>query len=203
MLEFTLLTSDFFPAIKHRFASICSSQDSLKDVSLSSQVMYSLSSSVALLLLSFDMTVFTITKTGEFSKTRIRFLTLPFALLILHHVFHLDEFLWNLFVNRFRFSVSLQSPKLSSLLSTCATFDLSVRLLFFLSTVSISFSLILSNSCSLNFPKSVVVVSVVKSLVFKIAVTLGCQPLSRHFRILMFSSSLSNCLPSPIRWLAM
>jgi len=66
-----------------------------------------------------------------------------------------------------------------------------------------SISLFISNSCSLIFSKSVAVVNVVKSLVFETVVTLGYQLLSRHFRILMFSSSLSKCLPSLIRWLTM
>ena len=114
------------------------------------------------------------------------FFTLPFILMNL----------WNLFVNKLRFSVSLHSSKLSLLDPTSAAFVLSVRLLDFFSTVSISFSLVISNSCSLSLPKSVVVVSVVKSLVSDIAVTLGCQLLSRHFRILIFNSSLSNCFPN-------
>jgi len=110
---------------------------------------------------------------------------------------------WNLLVSRFRFSVSLHSSKLPSLESTSLAFVLRARLLVFPSTISISFSLVISNSCSLSLPKSVAVVSVVKSLVSNIIVTLGCQLLLRHFKILMFSSSLSNYLPSPIKWLTM
>jgi len=71
---------------------------------------------------------------------------------------------WNFLVSRLRLSVSLFSFELSSLVSTSAAFDFSARLLIFFSRVSISFNLIISSSCSLNFPKSVVVVRVVKSL---------------------------------------
>ena len=100
-----------------------------------------------------------------------------------------------------RFSVSLHSLELSSLDSTFAVFVLSARLLDFFSTVFISFSLVISSSCSLNLPNSADMVRVVKSLVLDIAVTLGCQLLSKHLKILMFSSSLSNYFSSIIRWL--
>jgi len=110
---------------------------------------------------------------------------------------------WNFFVNRLRFSDSLQSSELSSVDSWTTVLVLSSRLLVFFSTVSISFNLIISSSCSLNLPNSAAVVSVVKSLVSEIVVTLGYQLLSKHFRILILNSSLSNCLPSPIRWLTM
>jgi len=111
--------------------------------------------------------------------------------------------LWNFLVNRLRFLVSLQSPELSSIDSGTAVLVLSAKLLVFFSTVSISFSLIISSSCSLSFPNNVAVASVVKSLVSKIFVTLGYQLLSKHFRILILNCSLSNYFPSPIRWLTM
>jgi len=142
------------------------------------------------------------TKTDDFSITIIRFLIIPLALLVLQFAFISMNF-WSLLVNRLRFPVSLHSSELSSLDSTSVAFVLSARLLFFFSIVSISFSLVISNSCSLDLPKSDTVLSVVKSLVSNITFTLGCQLLSRHFRILMFSSSLSNCFPYPIKWLTM
>jgi len=40
-----------------------------------------------------------------------------------------------------------------------------------------------------------------RSLDSEIVVTLGYQLLPRHFNTLMFSSSLSNSFPKPIRWL--
>jgi len=107
--------------------------------------------------------------------------------------------LWNLLANRLRFSVSLHSSELSPLDSTFASFVLSAKLLDFFSTASISFSLVISNLCSLNLPKSVAIVSVVKSLVSDIVVTLGCQLMSRHFRILMFNSFLSNYFSKVIK----
>ena len=109
--------------------------------------------------------------------------------------------LWNLLVNKLRFLVSLHSSELSSLDSTSVVFVLSARLLDFFSTVFISFSLVISSSCSFNLPNSADMVRVFKSLVSDIAVTLGCQLISKHLRILMFSSSLSNYFPSPITWL--
>jgi len=38
-------------------------------------------------------------------------------------------------------------------------------------------------------------------LVSKIVVTFGCQLLPKHFKIFIFSSSLSKYLPTPIKWL--
>ena len=100
-----------------------------------------------------------------------------------------------------RFSISLHSSELSSLDSISVAFVLSGRLLDFFSIDSISFNLVISSSCSLNLPNNVVVVRVVKSLISDIAVTLGWQLLSKHLRILMFNSSLSNYFPSLIKWL--
>jgi len=42
-----------------------------------------------------------------------------------------------------------------------------------------------------------------KSLGFEMVVTLGCCLLSRHFKTLMFNSSLLNSFPKPMRWLTM
>ena len=44
----------------------------------------------------FHMSLFTTAKTGKFSITTIKFLVIPFALLILHFAFHLDNFLESL-----------------------------------------------------------------------------------------------------------
>jgi len=88
----------------------------------------------------------------------------------------------------------------------CLLFILQISELFlyvFLSPCSCSFSLLISNSCSLSFANNVAVVKVVRSHVSEMAITFGCQFLSKHFRILMLSSSLSNTLPRPIRWLTM
>ena len=62
-------------------------------------------------------------------------------------------------------------------------------------------SLFISNSCSLSFLNNEVVVKDVKSLDSEMVVTFGCHVLSRHLRILMFRSYLSNIFPRLIRWL--
>ena len=72
-----------------------------------------------------------------------------------------------------------------------------------MSPFSYSFSLFISSSCSLSFPNNIVVLKVVRSLVSKIIVTFGCQVLSRHFKILMLSSSVSKIFLRPMRWFTM
>jgi len=57
---------------------------------------------------------------------------------------------WNFLVNWLMSSDSLQSPELSSVDSWTTVLVLSARLLVFFSTVSISFNLIISSSCSEN-----------------------------------------------------
>ncbi|XP_068474978.1 uncharacterized protein [Phaseolus vulgaris] len=52
-------------------------------------------------------------------------------------------------------------------------------------------------------PNNEAVVKDVKSFDSEIAVTLGCQVLSTHLRILMFNSSLSKVFPRLIGWLMM
>jgi len=73
----------------------------------------------------------------------------------------------------------------------------------FFSLDSYSFSLCISISCSLSWPNNAVVVIVDKSIDSEMVVTLGCQLLSSHFSTLMFTSSLSNFFPKPIRWLTL
>ena len=87
--------------------------------------------------------------------------------------------LLNLLTGKFRFSVSLFSSELFSLVSVSTTFDFSARLLDLFSVDASSFSLVISSSCSLNFSNSVAVVRTVKSFVSEIAVTFGCQLLSK------------------------
>jgi len=109
----------------------------------------------------------------------------------------------NFWVSSVRVSVSQQLLEHSSSLSSFWTVDLSVIPFCFLSPCSCLFSLFISNSCSLSFPNNAAVVKVVRSLVFEMVLTFGCQLLSKHFRIFMFSSSLSNAFPKRIRWFTM
>ena len=86
---------------------------------------------------------------------------------------------------------SLWPTTLKAMLPTC------------FSSFSWSFSRFIWSSCSLNFPNKEVMVNVVKSLDSEIALTFGCQDLSKLLRILMFSSSLSKILPRLMRWFTM
>jgi len=109
----------------------------------------------------------------------------------------------NLLTSRFKFSLSLDSIALSSVSSLFLELAFKDIVFTFSSLDSSSLSLCISISSSLSLPNSAVVVMMDKSLDYKMAVTFGCQFLSRHFNTLMFSSSLSNSLPRPMRWLTM
>jgi len=99
------------------------------------------------------------------------------------------------------FSLSLDSATSSSSSSLFLMLVFKVIIFTFFYLDSWSFRLCISISCSLCLPNNVVVVIVYRSLDYEMVVTLGCQLLSRNFNTLMFSSSLSNSFPKPIRWL--
>ena len=137
------------------------------------------------------MTLLVTSKASEISKIRIRFLGIPFSLLIiLFPLFFIN--LLTFLVTILRVFVSLSTLDPTSLISSSKAADLSARPLTFLSPFSYSFSLFISSSCSLSFPNKVVVLKVVRSLVSKIVVTFSCQVLSRHFKIFILISSLSK-----------
>jgi len=109
----------------------------------------------------------------------------------------------NLLIRRFMFLLSLDSA--ISSLSSSLFYVLVFKAIFFtfFSLDSCSFSLSISISSSLSLPNNSAVVVGDRFLDYKMVVSLGCQLLSRHFTTLLFSSSLSNSFPKPIRWLTM
>jgi len=181
-----LLTSDFCPVIRHIFASTSLCEELLEEVSSFSHAIYALMLFPGLLLLfSYALSFFTRLGQSTFmcpylpqpKQVNLVELVSDFLLYLLLCWFFILPFIlinfWNLLVNKLRFSISLQSSELSSLDSTSTVFVLKARLLDFFSAVSISFSLVIPNSCSLSLPKSVAVVSVVKSLVSDIQLLLA------------------------------
>ena len=109
----------------------------------------------------------------------------------------------NLLTSRFKFSLSLDLAASSSVSSLFLELAFKAMIFNLFSLDSNSISLCISISCSLSLPNSAVVVMMDKSIDLDMAVTFGCQFLSRNFSTLMFSSSLSNSLPKPMRWLTM
>jgi len=140
------------------------------------------------------MILFPTIKVSYISRIIDLFIIVPLEWLTLLFALFLKNLL-NFRVSNVNVSVSLQLLEHSSPLSSFWTADLSIMLFYFLSPCSCSLSLIISSSYSLRLPNSVAVVKVVKSFVSEMVVTFGCQLLSRHFRILIFNSSLLNILP--------
>ena len=150
--------------------------------------------------ISFYMTLFTTTKVSIIVRIEITsfLVAIPFLLASLLRFLFKNPL--NFLDNKLRFSSSLSSLE-SCLLLCLAAFK--AMLLTCLSSLSWTLSLFISNSCSLSLPNNEAVVKDVKSFDYEIVVSLGCQNISRHLIILMFSYSLSKVFPRLIRWLMM
>jgi len=89
---------------------------------------------------------------------------------------------------------SLTVTAVTAVTLVLTTFCAIVFKAMFFTCFSWSFSQFISSSCSLSFPNKDAIVNVVKSFDYEMAVTFGCQYLSKHLKILMFNSSLSKTL---------